>query len=465
MTRKVLILAAPDGAMRPLERAFTSVGGKAWDSETVRSAPELLARVAGGGTADAIVVDYPLGDGTMRGAELVRLLRAAAGSTPIVATAEHGDVATAAETVQAGATDFLVRAEPMEDRVATLLGKMAPTMRLLDENRALRDQSEQLEAELRAKSRIMGDSPQIAELLRRIRRVARVPRPVLITGERGTGKELVARAIHEASDRAARPLVTVNCAAFPDTLLESELFGHERGAFTGADRLVRGKFELADGGTLFLDEIGTMSVPFQQKILRVVEYGTYTRVGGATELKTRARLLAATNANLEEMMARGDFLRDLYDRLSFEVIHVPALRERTGDVESLAHHFLTQFMREIPAFQGKRLSREAIESLKKYPFPGNVRELKNIIERAAYRDSTNEITPGDFGLLQSTAPSVAGSGLDFESSVRAYKARLLGEALAASRGNQAEAARRLGLSYHQFRYYHQRLLGGGKNAS
>ncbi len=425
------------------------------------NASELFARLTASEAPDVVLVDYLAGDGRLRGGDLVRALRAVAESTPIVATAERGDVTTAAEAVQAGATDFLVRSEPLEERVVTLLGKLSPTMRLLAENRELRDQSEQLGAELRARSRIIGDSPQIVELLRRLRRVARVPRPVLITGERGTGKELVARAIHEASDRAERPLITVNCAAYPDTLLESELFGHERGAFTGADRLVRGKFELADGGTLFLDEIGAMSVAFQSKILRVVEYGTFTRVGGGTELKTRARLLAATNANLEELMARGAFLRDLYDRLSFEVIQVPALRERAGDVEVLAHHFLSQFMREIPAFHGKHLSPAAVDALKRHPFPGNVRELKNVIERAAYRETESEIGPEELGLSATGASTEGGGTGDFEGSVRAFKVRLLTEALRAARGNQAEAARRLGLSYHQFRYHHARLLGKG----
>jgi transcriptional regulator with GAF, ATPase, and Fis domain len=292
-------------------------------------------------------------------------------------------------------------------------------------------------------------------VLEQVRRVAAIPRPVLIIGERGTGKELVARAIHEASDRAAKPLVTVNCAAFVDTLLESELFGHEKGAFTGADTIALGKFELAHGGTLFLDEIGHMSLPFQQKILRVVEYGMFTRVGGRKELQVDVRIIAATNCDLKQKMLAGDFLRDLYDRLTFEIIRMPPLRQREGDVELLARHFLHQFMSEIPALRGKTMSSEALGILQEYPFPGNVRELKNIIERAAYRDTTNEINPEDIGLLSHTEAAPAECG-GFDEKVEAYKKRLILDALGEASGNQAKAARLVGLSYHQYRYYYRK---------
>jgi transcriptional regulator with GAF, ATPase, and Fis domain len=293
-------------------------------------------------------------------------------------------------------------------------------------------------------------------LIAQIERVAHIPRPLLIVGERGTGKELVARAIHFASGRPAGRMVTINCAAVGDTLLESELFGHERGAFTGADRTRRGLFERADGGTLFLDEIGNMPLPFQQKILRVVEYGTFTPVGGERERKSSARIVAATNADLRATIARGDFLGDLYDRLAFEVIEVPPLRERPDDVALLAQRFLDQFAEEIPAFRGKRLAASALAQLRDYPFPGNVRELKNLIERAAYRDTTNEITPEDIGLLPDAEPATSGAG--FREQVDRFSRRLLEHALSAAGGNRAEAARRLRLTYDQFRYYHRKHL-------
>jgi len=249
----------------------------------------------------------------------------------------------------------------------------------------------------------------------------------------------------------------VNCAAFNDALLESELFGHEKGAFTGADASRQGKFEQADGGTLFLDEIGNMSAVFQKKILRVVEYGTYTRVGGTKELKTTARILAATNVDLKERIKSGDFLSDLYDRLAFEVVAVPPLRERIGDVEVLARHFLNQFALEIPAFRNRQLSREALKRLNRYRFPGNVRELKNIIERAAYRDSGSEIGFDDLGLILDVEPAAKRGGL--HEKIESYRRRLIAEALKEADGNQARAARALGISYHQFRYYYGKQRG------
>jgi len=215
---------------------------------------------------------------------------------------------------------------------------------------------------------------------------------------------------------------------------------------------VPGKFELAGGGTLFLDEIGNMSLPFQQKILRVVEYGAFLRVGGTEELTADARVLAATNADLEDRMSRGEFLRDLYDRLAFEEIRVPALRERQGDLEVLANHFLEQFMREVPAFRGKALTEDALELLRSYSFPGNVRELKNIIERAVYRDTTNEVEPEDLDIDQTTLAQRQ-PGSPFKRRVEALERQLIHDALEAAAGNQAQAARALGLAYHQLRYY------------
>jgi len=217
-----------------------------------------------------------------------------------------------------------------------------------------------------------------------------------------------------------------------------------------------------------------MSMPFQQKILRVVEYGVFTRVGGWAEVRSNARIIAATNVDLEARMQRGEFLRDLYDRLAFEVIRVPPLREREGDVELLARHFLAEFVREIPTLGGKRIARDVLEALRRYPFPGNVRELKTIIERAAYRDTTNELNLEDIGLLPAVArrpvdvstPEVLrpssperaedASRASFRERVEALERHLVEDALARGGGNQAEAARLLGLSYHQYRYYHRK---------
>jgi transcriptional regulator with GAF, ATPase, and Fis domain len=303
---------------------------------------------------------------------------------------------------------------------------------------------------------MVGRSRAIEQVRQLIARVGPIPRPVLITGERGTGKELVARALHAASGPGARPMVVVNCAALAEGLIESELFGHEKGAFTGAMQTVPGRFEQADGGTLFLDEIGNMPLPFQQKLLRVVEYGTFTRVGGRTEVTVAVRIVSATNVDLAAKIARGEFLADLFDRLAFETIELPPLRERTEDLGDLATHFLDLLGRELPALRGKRLAADGLASLQRYSFPGNLRELKNLLERAAYRDTGAELTAADLGLA--TAPQVSAAASDhgegsFRDRITALERRLLIEGLEGADGNQAEAARRLGLTYDQFRHY------------
>ena len=458
MAKTVLMLDTPEGDLAELARVFEAVEpdrGEGVDVRLVARSEELIRRVRTGAPCDLVVVDTTLGDGRRSGMDILREVRAADELVPIVAVAEAGDVDRAALAIGAGATDFLVRGGQLRERVTTLLAKVRNLFDLLQRNRILGEQNMLLREAAEARRRTVGESPQLREVVTRIERVARIPRPVLIVGERGTGKELVARAIHEVAGPGARPFIAVNCAAFSDTLLESELFGHEKGAFTGADSRAFGKFEQAAGGTLFLDEIGNMSLPFQQKILRVVEYGVFTRVGGREEVTTDARIIAATNVDLEARMRAGEFMRDLYDRLAFEVIPVPPLREREGDVDILARHFLREFMREIPALRGKRLAQSALDALRRYRFPGNVRELKNIIERAAYRDVTNEITPEDIGLLPDPDPTPDAPGRTFHERIANFKRRLVLDAYEAASRNQAEAARRLGLSYYQFR----RLFG------
>jgi DNA-binding NtrC family response regulator len=451
MPTEILILEAPGDVLRGLVECFHSAAGKDATVRTVKSAAELQAGLDSCPGACLAVVDCLLGDGQRDGIAIIEELRERDPEMPLIAVAERGDVTLASRAVNQGATDFLVRGADLAERVTTLLGKMRKLLRLMDRNRRLSDENRRLAEEARTRYQLVGCSHETAEIIKRIERVARIPRPVLITGERGTGKEVVARAIHAAGEEPGSPIITVNCAAFNDALLESELFGHEKGSFTGADERTSGKFEQAAGGTLFLDEIGNMSLPFQQKILRVVEYGIFTRVGGSEEIHTDARIIAATNVDLEAKMRAGEFLRDLYDRLSFEVISIPPLRERSEDIEVLARHFLEEFMKEIPALGGKQLAESALDALRKYGFPGNVRELKNIIERSAYRDVTNEITPEDIGLLPRRRAEIEGE--NFEQKVESYRRQLIDEALATAKDNGAAAARALGLSYHQFRYY------------
>ena len=447
---QITILAPENDPLDDLHSAF---GDAAPESkvELVSDDASLLSRLRSKADDSLFVIH-----GRRANAGLVGTMRELSSTALIVIAADQGSVETAASAIAMGANDFLVRGPQLTARVATLLGKMSYLLEVLREARNLDAQNTQLQKDLQSRCQVIGSSPEIQAIVERVQLVAPVPRPVLIVGERGTGKEVVARAIHFAQKDTSRPIVTVNCAAFTTALLESELFGHEKGAFTGADETRDGKFGLAHGGTLILDEIGHMSLPFQRKILRVVEYGTYNRVGGQKELKTTARIIAATNVDLRQRISEGAFLSDLYDRLAFEVIEVPPLRDRQGDIEVLAQHFLDQFAREIPLFAGKTLSRSAIEMLRRYRFPGNVRELKNIIERAAYRDTTDEITPEDIGMLANSPLEVPGG--NFKERLDNFGRLMLSEALKQCRNNQAAAARQLGLSYHQFRYYYGKYL-------
>lgn len=451
MLSRVLVLDTPAGDLQPLSLVFEEVCGAEAVVTRVRSSAAMLAALSARPAYELVVLDYTLGDGTQSGAEALRALHERDPDLPVVAVAVEGDVDLAMRAVSDGAADFFVRDDRLRERVTTVATKIETTLRLLEENRVLGRHTLELQREDSAFRQLIWVSSAMRAVVETVRRVATVPRPVLIQGERGTGKELVARALHDAADPSPRPFVVVNCAAFPENLLESELFGHERGAFTGADQAAPGRFEQAKGGTLFLDELGNMGLGFQRKILRVVEYGTFTPVGGRRELHSDARIVAATNADLRVRIQEGRFLADLYDRLAFEVIHLPPLRERREDIVILAEHFMRHFGQEVPAFHGKRLSQEAISQLEAYPFAGNIRELKTIIERAVYRDTTNELTSVDLGLQ--TEPSLPPLRGGFKEQVAQFEQRLLEDALHKEGGNQAAAARRLELTYHQFRYH------------
>ncbi len=439
MPSHVLVLDTAPPVLGPLVDALREVGGSDLAVEHRHGGAFDLHQLA---ACDLLVFDAEAGDGHAGGLDLLASIRARDTRVPIVVTAEAGTVAVAHALVEAGANDILVRGSQLPERTATLLAKMRPLLRTVLENRSLR-------LDVQRRFAIVGESPPVLAMVARIAKVAPIPRPVLVLGERGTGKELVAKALHDASGRSG-PFVAVNCACFTDELLEAELFGHERGAFTGAHKPSLGKFELANQGTLFLDEIGHMSLPFQRKILRAVEYGTFLRVGGQAERSVSVRVVAATNADLRARMGDGTFLPDLYDRLAFEVIHVPPLRERPGDIDVLARHFFERFMSEVPAFHGKVLTEDGLEALRHYAFPGNVRELRTVIERAVYRDTTHALTAEDIGELGPPRSTTAGS---FRQRVEELERALIHEAMTAAHGNGAEAARALGLAYHQLRYY------------
>ena len=333
----------------------------------------------------------------------------------------------------------------------------------------------------------IGQSSAFLDAVEQAGRAAELIRPVLVIGERGTGKELIAERIHRLSPRWDGPLIVMNCAALPETLIEAELFGHEAGAFTGATRARAGRFEEADGGTLFLDELGTLSMAAQERLLRAVEYGEVTRIGASRPLNVDVRIVAATNAHLPDAVADGTFRADLLDRLSFEVITLPPLRGREGDVEVLADHFGRRMATERgwPGWPG--FSATALAELVAYPWPGNVRELRNVVERAVYRWSEPE---RPVGIIQfdpfaspwqpqpqpvqqrdgaakpaSAAPSAPAARPredqvmvaldevdDFRAAVDAHEAAILTRALARHRFNQRATAKALGLSYDQLRH-------------
>ena len=315
----------------------------------------------------------------------------------------------------------------------------------------------------------LGQSEKFLDFQERLARVAPIDRPVLLIGERGTGKELAASRLHFLSKRWEGPLVALNCSALNPSLIESELFGYEKGAFTGAEQRRTGRFETADGGTLFLDEIGNIPMEVQEKILRVVEYGAFERVGSSLSIDVDVRIIAATNADLIALASRGKFKQDLLDRLSFEVLFLPPLRERKGDILFLANHFASRMAfelgrKEIPVF-----AESAVEALQDYSWPGNVRELKNLVERAVYRSQTTlieEITFDPFLSPYGHQPSLKKDDVEekvvesitddlskkpLKEAVRELEVRFLGRALKEARYNQRAAAKNLGLTYHQFR--------------
>ncbi|MFV0436483.1 MAG: phage shock protein operon transcriptional activator [Desulfopila sp.] len=318
----------------------------------------------------------------------------------------------------------------------------------------------------------LGQSDAFLQFQERLSRVARVERPVLLIGERGTGKELAATRIHYLSQRWSGPCVTLNCAALSSTLVESELFGYEKGAFTGAERRRSGRFEAADGGTLFLDEIGNIPLEAQEKILRVVEYGVFERVGSTVGVAVDVRIVGATNADLPAMARAGTFKRDLLDRLSFEVLFLPPLRQREEDILLLAAHFAGRMAYELGCDEVPEFSPEAARKLQEYSWPGNIRELKNVVERAVYSADGELIEEVVFDPFTAPGANMAGRGteivqadqakvspkpleapqsMSLKKAVKALEVAMLRDALQRSRYNQRRTAEMLELSYDQLR--------------
>jgi DNA-binding NtrC family response regulator len=351
---------------------------------------------------DLVMLDMRLPDGD--GLDVLAAIRNQADVPVVVITADSSSSRTI-RAIQGGAYDYLVK--PLEpEPVSHVVERALEHRRLSVEVRSLQEEM----AGRDARERIIGASPAMLEVYKLIGRVAASDVPVLITGETGTGKELVAESIHHSSTRRNGPLVRVNCAALPETLLESELFGHEKGSFTGALDRRKGRFELADGGTIFLDEVGELEPTTQKKLLRVLQFGRFERVGGTATIETDARVIAATNIDLERAVAEGTFREDLYYRLHVVRIALPPLRERREDVPSLVAHFLERY-RPAPAAPPVKISEAAMNHLLGYPWPGNVRQLENAIRRAVVMSADGVIMPFELDLATGAPHAEAGGAM------------------------------------------------------
>jgi two-component system response regulator PilR (NtrC family) len=392
------------------------------------------------------------------GIEVLRFARQSSPETSVILITAVEDYEAAVQAVKGGAFDYIHKGPGLLEELKLAVGRALETLVLQRQNFAFKRDA----ASRNSLDNFIGSSPVIEKLKATIRTVAPTASTVLIYGESGTGKELVARAMHSCSTRASEPFVSINCGAFPETLLESELFGYVKGAFTGASQNRRGLFEVASSGTIFLDEIGEMSVSMQVKLLRVLQERTIRPVGGTQECPVDVRVIAATNRDLREMVANGTFREDLYYRVSVIPIQVPALRERREDVELLANHFLKKYS---TAAQKSilRISQGSLDALKAFEWPGNVRQLENTIERAVAMETGNELKV-DFEADRPRAraaaassnghgsPDVPSDGIDFEKYVAGVERSLIESALQQSGGVQIRAAELLKVSYRSFRH-------------
>lgn len=423
-------------------------GALAREGYSVDDAPSLeAARVKLREAFDLVLLDvaFPQGNGLV----LLQEILADAPETRVIMMSGHASIETAVQATRMGAFDFLEKPLSLE-RLLVVLKNALDTRALASENRRLRAPWA---------AGLVGRSPALQKLLDAIALAGPSEARVLITGENGTGKELVARALHEASPRRARPFVAVNCSAIPDELFESELFGHEKGAFTGATQARLGHFEEAQSGTLFLDEIGDLPLRAQTKLLRVLEANELTRVGGSRTIKVDVRVLAATNRDLEAMCEAGTFRRDLYFRLMVLPLHVVPLRERREDLPLLIEHFVARYARD----RGQRAPRfddSGVQALMRHAFPGNVRELKNLVERLVIMNPGATIGAAEVAAVLGTAAAGVPSDLPetLSEAVRAFERRTIEAALAAEGGVMTRAAARLGLERSHL-YKKMRQLG------
>ncbi len=399
-------------------------------------------------TIDLVLTDYRMPE--WNGAMVLRKIKDLNPDIDVVVMTAYGSIEDAVDIMKAGAYDYLTK--PIDlDELENLIKRVREKRFLIAENRLLK---EQLRERFKFEA-ILSQSGEMEQVLNTAARVAPSKATVLIRGESGTGKELIARAIHFASPRKDKPFVVVNVAALSENLIESELFGHEKGAFTGATQQRRGRFEEADGGTLFIDEVGDIPLSVQVKLLRAIQFGQFERLGGNETLQVDVRIIAATHRDLEAMMQAGEFRDDLYYRLNVVSIWIPPLRQRKTDIPVLVDHFIQKYAQENQKTV-KGISREALDHLMKYNFPGNVRELENMIERAVVLCRGEIITTDD---LPATLQVFPEKGLldphdleaGYEAKMRAFESEMIRTALQETGGNQSAAARLLGITERHLR--------------
>ncbi len=430
---------------RAIQIALTGLLRREGYEVDVAGTGELAVEKLQDGAFDLVLTDLALGRG-LSGMDVLRTAKKLRSETVVVMITAHGSEKIAVEAMKSGAHDYVPK--PFDnDEIRLVVQRALERTRLVRENRLLLEQAQRQFA----LGKIIGSGRAMQQVFETIHKVAETDLTVLVRGDSGTGKELVAQALHNRSARKSRPFVAVNCAAISRELVESELFGHEKGAFTGADARRQGRFEAAEGGTIFLDEIGDMSLETQAKILRVLQERSFERVGGTRPIEVDVRVVAATHRNLEKEVKAGNFREDLYYRLKVVEINLPPLRERNEDVPALAQRFLEEVTERLGR-EKKQLGESALTALARHPWPGNVRELRNVIEQAVVlaSGSTLEVPDLNLGVAEAAEAAVPGYGdLPFSDAkkraVEKFEKNFLLEALRAHGGNISRAAESIGM--------------------